>query len=188
MPLIAGDTLPTLIGARVELRQVRSDDASVLFAVFSDAQAMRYWSTPLWTRREQAVDYISGIHRGFRDGTLYQWGVALRGDASLIGTCTLFSIDSRNRRAELGFILRRDCWRSGLMGEAVSRLIAYAFEDLALHRIEADADPRNDACLRLLERLGFIREGLLRERWLVGGEANDTAFYGLLASDWAGRS
>lgn len=70
------------------------------------------------------------------------------------------------------------------MHEALGALISYAFENLALHRLEADIDPRNTASARSLERLGFQREGLLRERWIVAGEVSDTAFYGLLRSEW----
>jgi ribosomal-protein-alanine N-acetyltransferase len=52
-----------------------------------------------------------------------------------------------------------------------------------MRRIEADIDPRNVASARLLERLGFVQEGLLRERWMVDDEVSDSAFYGLLESD-----
>jgi RimJ/RimL family protein N-acetyltransferase len=56
---------------------------------------------------------------------------------------------------------------------------------MGLHRIEADIDPRNTASARCLERLGFVKEGLLRERWIVEGEVSDSAIYGLLQPDWA---
>ena len=69
------------------------------------------------------------------------------------------------------------------MSEAGSALIEHAFGTLNLHRIEADIDPRNVASARLLERLGFVREGLLRDRWIVGGEVSDSALYGLLERD-----
>jgi RimJ/RimL family protein N-acetyltransferase len=55
-----------------------------------------------------------------------------------------------------------------------------------LRRLEADVDPRNENSMRILEKLGFQREGLLRERWNVGDEIQDTAFLGLLAREWRG--
>jgi RimJ/RimL family protein N-acetyltransferase len=70
------------------------------------------------------------------------------------------------------------------MREAVGELLRFAFEELGLHRIEADVDPRNVASIRLLERVGFCLEGRMRERWIVGDEINDTAFYGLLRREW----
>ena len=64
----------------------------------------------------------------------------------------------------------------------------FAFEELGLHRVEADVDPRNARSLRLLERLGFQQEGLLRERYHVSGEIQDAALLGLLRTDWSGKS
>ncbi|MFN2369802.1 MAG: GNAT family N-acetyltransferase, partial [Candidatus Krumholzibacteriia bacterium] len=87
-------------------------------------------------------------------------------------------------RAELGYGLRADAWGQGYAAEAVGELLRFGFTELALHRVEADVDPRNEASVRLLERLGFTREGLLRERWIVEEEISDAAFYGLLRREW----
>jgi RimJ/RimL family protein N-acetyltransferase len=70
------------------------------------------------------------------------------------------------------------------MAEALPALVAHAFGALDLNRLEADIDPRNTASARVLERLGFRREGLLRERWIVNGEKSDSAIYGLLRAEW----
>ena len=70
--------------------------------------------------------------------------------------------------------------------QAIGALIGYAFGELGLHRLEADIDPRNLASARSLEKLGFTREGHLRERWIVGGEVSDSALYGLLAREFKG--
>jgi RimJ/RimL family protein N-acetyltransferase len=96
----------------------------------------------------------------------------------------LFQIDAANRRAEVGFGLCSEFWRQGYMREALAALVRFAFGTLGLRRLEADVDPRNENSLRLLDRLGFRREGLLRERWNVGDEIQDSAFLGLLAGEW----
>lgn len=70
------------------------------------------------------------------------------------------------------------------MQEALRALLGYAFGELNLERIEADVDPRNEASIRTLERLGFKKEGYLRERWKVNGEVQDAIFYGLLRREW----
>ena len=70
------------------------------------------------------------------------------------------------------------------MQEALRALIAYGFGTLNLNRIEADVDPRNAASAKTLERQGFLKEGYLRERWIVGDEVSDSALYGLLQRDW----
>ena len=70
------------------------------------------------------------------------------------------------------------------MHEALRALLDFGFGELDLNRIEADIDPRNGASARTLERLGFTKEGYLRERWIVGDEVSDTALYGLLRREW----
>ena len=87
-------------------------------------------------------------------------------------------------RAEIGYILGREHWGRGYAAEAQRRVVAHAFDDLGLHRLEADTHPDNAASSRSLERLGFRREGLLRERWEVAGEFSDSVLWGLLASEW----
>ncbi|HEV3426497.1 MAG TPA: GNAT family protein, partial [Paraburkholderia sp.] len=94
-----------------------------------------------------------------------------------------FHAHEQCRRAEIGFCLQRRQWGKGYMSEAAAAVVEHAFEAVKLNRIEADIDPRNTASARVLERLGFVREGLLRERWIVGDEVTDSALYGLLRSD-----
>ncbi len=176
--------LPT---ARLLLRPLVEADIPALFAIFSDPEVMRYWSSPPWSELVQAHKRLLDIQEGYRTGDYLQLGIERRSDHALIGTCTLFSFHTASRRAELGYALGRPYWGAGYMHEALTALVAYAFDTLHLHRLEADIDPRNTASARALERLGFQREGLLRERWIVNDEITDTAWYGLLCWEWAAR-
>jgi RimJ/RimL family protein N-acetyltransferase len=175
-------SLPTISASRVSLRWITEDDVDALYRIFSHTEVMRYWSTPPLAERSEAVKLLHEIHDGFRRQTLLKWGIARRTDDALIGTATLFNLE--NHRAEIGYGLDRAHWGNGYMNEALQALLAYAFEELALHRIEADVDPRNSASIRTVERLGFQREGYLRERWQINGEIQDTLFFGLLRPDW----
>lgn len=179
--------LPRLWGERIVLRPLALRDAPQLFAVFSDPEAMRYWSTLPMRDPAEARTLIREVREEQAAGTLFEWGVARRADNRVIGTCALFHVDWSNGRAEIGFALARACWGQGLMREALVTLIDFAFDRLALRRLEADVDPRNQASVTLLERLGFRREGLLRERWNVGDEFQDAAFFGLLAREYRPR-
>jgi RimJ/RimL family protein N-acetyltransferase len=87
----------------------------------------------------------------------------------------------------VGYTLAFDAWGKGYMNEALTALLEFGFSQLGLNRVEADIDPRNMASARSLERLGFQKEGHLRERWIVAGEVSDTGLYGLLLSDWQAR-
>ena len=177
-------SLPTINASRVSLRWISEEDVEALYRIFSNAEVMRYWSTPPLADRDAAVKLLQEIHDGFRRQTSLKWGITRRIDDALIGTATLFNLHLDNRRAEIGYCLDRSQWGNGYMNEALQALLGYAFGELALRRIEADVDPRNSASLQTVERLGFQREGYLRERWQVNGEIQDTVFYGLLRADW----
>ncbi len=179
---------PQLQGKRVRLRGPRADDADALFALFADTDVMRYWSRPPMTARSEAEGLIAEIEDAFAQRTMLNWMLTTRNDDAVIGTCTLFRFEPRHRRAEVGYALRSDHWGRGLAAEAATLALDWAFRALALHRVEADIDPRNEGSRKMLERLGFVSEGLLRQRYFVGDEVSDTELFGLLADDWAKRS
>jgi RimJ/RimL family protein N-acetyltransferase len=185
--MIEGDKLPTLEASRVRLRWLTADDVDALFDIFSDPVMMRYWSSTAMTERAEAEALLVRIHRQFADKFGFQWGVERKDDGRILGTCTLFNLHVANMRAELGYCLASAYWKQGYMGEALSALISHAFGLMKLRRLEADVDPRNMSSMRILGKLGFSQEGLLRERWNVNGELQDTAFLGLLAREWQGR-
>lgn len=184
--MIDGDALPVIDAPRVRLRALTRSDVDALFAVFSDRRMMQFWSSPAMKERAEAEALFARIQAGFAGKSAYQWGIERKENPELLGTCTLFHVDAANRRAELGYGLGSRHWRKGFMTEALSALIGYAFGALELRRLEADVDPRNEASLCLLGKLGFKREGLLRERWNVGQEIQDTVMLGLLAREWQG--
>jgi [ribosomal protein S5]-alanine N-acetyltransferase len=184
-----GSPMPTLIGQELEtprlrLRPVAETDAGDLFAIFSDPVVMRYWSTPTWTRPEQATEMVEREAAGLAAGASVRLAIIRADDGAVVGTLSLFALDEQSRRAEIGFALASSAWGQGYAQEAARALIRHAFGVMRLNRLEADIDPRNEGSARVLERLGFRREGLLRERWMVAGEVSDSALYGLLSRDW----
>jgi RimJ/RimL family protein N-acetyltransferase len=185
--MIERDRLPTLPASRVSLRWLTAADIDALYQIFSDAEVMRYWSRGPLTSYDEARDLLAAIERSFREQSIFQWGIAREFDDRILGTCTLLHLDPAHGRAELGYALGRAYWGQGLMSEALDRLLEFAFGRLALRRLEADVDPQNQASIRCLERLGFRREGYLRERWYVGEKAQDALFYGLLRREWDER-
>lgn len=172
----------TLSAPRLELRSLTTADAPAVYALFSDPEAMRYWSSAPWDNPQQANDYIAGVLAGYEDGEWLCMGVQVEGQ--LAGVINLYSFHRQNRRCDIGYMLGRAFWGKGYMREALATLIDYAFRVLRLHRIEADIDPRNTASAKLLKSLHFVHEGHMRERWIVNGEICDTDFFGLLRSDW----
>lgn len=179
--------IPRLRGDRVVLRGFREDDLDDFYVVHSDPAVMRYWSFPAWTDISQATEYFASARSGCDPERLLCWATTLADTDRLIGGVTLFAINSAQQRAEIGYVLGSAHWGLGYAQEALSLVLDFAFGTLGLRRVEADIDPRNASSCKLAERLGFVREGLLRERWEIAGEVCDTVMYGLLAKDWRAR-
>jgi len=187
MPLAPEHRVLTVLeGERVRLRAHTDADFPHVFEVFSDPEVMRYWSRPPMQDPAEVEKLIRAIREHVVAGTLLQWAIALREDDRAIGHVSLFALNPPHQRAELGYALGQRWWRQGLAREAVTLALRHAFERLGLRRIEADIDPRNDASIGLMTRLGFRHEGTMRERWFVAGELQDSALYALLARDWRG--
>jgi [ribosomal protein S5]-alanine N-acetyltransferase len=172
---------------RLHLRPLVASDAPRLFEIFSDPRVMRYWSTPPWADIAEAHAAIERDAVARRTGGHVRLGIERTSDGRLLGTCALFDLERNCRRAEIGYALGADAWGQGYVQEALGALLDAAFDELHLNRIEADIDPRNLASARSLQRLGFVQEGLLRQRWIVDGEISDSALYGLLRADWQAR-
>lgn len=179
---------PVLTGQRVCLRAPRVQDIDDVFALFSHADVMRYWSSAPMRVRMQAEGKLEEMLEGFARRDSLNWLIAARRGDRAIGSCTLYRFDARHRRAELGYALHPQWWGQGLASEAVALALDWGFQRLGLHRIEADIDPRNEASRRLLAGLGFRREGLLRQRFLVDGSATDSEIFGLLQDEWSARA
>ncbi|CDG84206.1 GNAT family N-acetyltransferase [Janthinobacterium agaricidamnosum] len=177
----------TLSTARLTLRPPRHGDEESLFRLHSDAQVMRYFSEPPWTDPARAARQVEDDVGAFGREEYLRFCIVLNGTQQMIGNCTLFALHRQNRRGEIGYALDRACWGQGYMHEALDALLEYAFVERDLHRLEADVDPRNSGSAHCLQRLGFSAEGLLRERWIVGGQVSDSALYGLLRRDWQAR-
>lgn len=182
---------------RLRLRPLQPADAAAVHALHADPEGMRYWSTPPWQDPAEADALIQRDRDGLAAGDYIRLGLERRNhgqagqagqDGRLIGLCSLFAFHLTSRRCEIGYMLARDCWGGGLMHEALTALLDYAFGVLDINRVEADIDTRNRASERALRRLGFQLEGTLRQRWIVAGEVSDTGLYGLLRSDWLARA
>ena len=176
--------LPIIEAERLRLRCIEESDVKQLYEIFSDPKVMRYWSTPPIQTMDEAIALFQEIEQSNERGTYLKWGVALRPSDKVIGTVTLFNLDQAQGRAEIGYAQAQAYWGNGYIHEALQALLSYAFNEMKMRRLEADVDPRNVGSIKTLERLGFKREGFLRERWYVAGEIQDAFFYGLLKREW----
>lgn len=164
--------------ARLAMRAVRAGDAEAAYAVFSDAEAMTFWSHPPHDSLEQTAEHLA---KRIDSPDWRFWAVTLPADDRLIGT--LGAHEGRQGGVfEIGYSLVRDAWGRGYAAEAVGGLVNLLFAEGA-RRVMADTDPDNAASNRLLERLGFTCEGRLRGEWETHIGVRDSLIWGRLATD-----
>lgn len=113
-----------------------------------------------------------------------RWGVSLSGSSKLIGTGGFSELDSQNQSGEIGCDLVKAYWGKGIMTEALKAVVKFGFESMKLHRIETWIMVENSASIHMIEKLGFQKEGFLRERQYWMGKYNDVEMFGLLRRDW----
>jgi RimJ/RimL family protein N-acetyltransferase len=118
------------------------------------------------------------------DGSGARFAIETRGNGAFVGWCSMFHWNPVYRSLGIGYCLDEPAWGKGYATEAVRAMLQWAYGALDLNRVEAELDTRNAASARVLEKLGFEREGLRREDCVVSGEVSDSWIYGLLRRDW----
>lgn len=175
---------PTLHTARLRLRPFTDADMDVLFALHSSAYVLRYWDAPPWSEPARAERFISACRQMADEGTGARLAMDRSSDGAFIGWCGLTRWNPVYRSASLGYCLSDAAWGHGYATEAARALLQWAFDTLDLNRVQAETDTRNLASARVLEKVGFVREGTLREDCVVNGEVSDSWVFGLLRREW----
>ena len=175
----------SLESPRLHLRPLASGDAQSYLDIFSDAEAMQFWTGEPIDSIDEARELLDRDLEWVKSGAALCWGIALPESDRLIGKISLYLFSRQNRRAEIGYILDRSYWGRRLMSEALAAVLDFAIIELRLHRIEADVDPDHAASLALLSKFGFRHEGVFRDRWRVHGKWHDSVMLGLLAADYS---
>ena len=177
---------PTLKTERLRLREIVAADTPALFAIHSDADAMRWFGTDPLTGIHEALKLVETFaewRKASNPGT--RWAIVDSKTDRLIGTCGLFKWSPSRRSCSVGYELARDAWGVGFMCEALTAVLGWGFEHMSLNRIEAQVHPENEPSIKLINRLGFVREGLLRQAGFWLGEYRDLIQFSLLRTEYS---
>jgi RimJ/RimL family protein N-acetyltransferase len=169
---------PILTTQRLKLRPLARSDATAVFAMMSDDEAMRFWDWPAFHDPATVGEIVDGQLSDVAAGNALYWSV-LR-DGAIIGVCDLSDIDEHHLRAEIGFLFARAHWGEGYAREAMEKIVAHAFGPLGLERLWARFHAGNEASKALLQKLGFSCEGTLKAHILRDGERRDCEIWGRL--------
>ena len=165
---------------RLSLRPLEAEDATAIHQMMSDVEVMAFWDSEVIDDPTLTIDIVqSQLEEIAREEARY-WTMQLAADGGFMGVCDLSEIDRRHSRADVGFMVARRYWGGGYTFEAMHAVIGHAAQALRLKRLQARTHLGNVRSMRLLDRLGFKREGLLRGYVERDGERRDVVLYGLL--------
>ncbi|MTI71877.1 MAG: GNAT family N-acetyltransferase [Firmicutes bacterium] len=169
---------------RLILRELKKEDMDFVYNHFSNEDVCKYLldNEPL-KKRGEALEIIN-YYKDFEAKDHSRWGIVLKESNILLGTCGFHRLDRKNNIIEIGYDLNKSYWGQGYMTEALKEIIYVAFTNMQLNRIQAYVYIENIASYKLLEKLKFIREGVIRDKHLFRGNYYDHYCYSLLAKDW----
>ena len=170
-----------LIGDGVLLRPLRPDDAPAFASAFADDPQL---GARVGFEEDPDEDWFRDSFDG-DDRSSFQFAVTAGGSDTLVGIVIVHHVEAEQGRAEIGFWLAPDARGLGLGRRAVSLLVDWLFGHPWLRRLELTTTPDNAGAIALAERLGFVREGVLRRRVVERGQAVDIVWFGLLREEWA---
>lgn len=176
-----------IIGAQIQLRPITLKDADSITKNVTPETA-RFSTVPYPYRRSDAVVYINDSKAKMKKGELVRLGIEDRKSKSIIGMVGLENINQDAKNAEIGYWLGKDYWGKGIMSEAVQLMTAYGFKTLKLKRIYARVFAPNIASSKLLEKIGYKKEGELRKHLKIGNRYLNELHYGLLSTEYSERT
>ena len=183
-PLFDPSIFPVLTTERLTLREPLLSDAADYFIVGRDYEVQKY-NAPVMKKVSEAEALIKEVRTEYARREGIPWAVTFTGSDTVLGLFGFYHWSHHHRRAEVGYALARAYWGQGIGTEAVRGMIPFGFKQMNLHRIYAGTIADNHESVRMLERIGFVREGTKRESsWEDDGTFHDSAMYGLLRHDY----
>ncbi|WP_246941999.1 GNAT family N-acetyltransferase [Bacillus pinisoli] len=171
---------PNIETERLQLREIRSDDAQAIFDCFSNEQVTKYYGQETLIHKEQAEAFVEFFSKSLKEKRGIRWGIERKGTKGLIGTVGFNAWSPKHKRAEIGYEIHPNYWRKGYTLEAVRKILSYGFHEMGLSRIGAVVFLENDASSKLLTKVGFEKEGILKDYMYQNGKAHDVYLYSLL--------
>lgn len=177
---------PRLETRRLTLKEITLDDLDWYMRHFNKKEIVvgsgHRGPSDLETARKEMELYITGL---FRQGKGFRWGLVLRGSRDLIGSCGFYSWHRDDEpQADMGYDLDPNYWRRGLMTEALTEIIWFGFERMKLYKIRCLIMPTNIPSMNLIEKLGFKKQGIVRECTDAEGKLTDDVVFLITTKEW----
>ena len=179
------DDMPRLETPRLILRRLEMRDAPDLFDYSRDPQVAKHVLWDAQTSVSEARAYVRYMLRRYRAGEPASWGIEEKETGRVVGTIGYMWYQRDNNACEVGYSLARRRWNRGYMTEALAEVLRFSFEELGVHRVEAQHEVENAASGAVRRKCGMRKEGTLRGRLYNKGRYVDVDLYAMLREDYA---
>ncbi len=177
---------PTLTTARLTLRAFTDADAQPLFEHAKNPNVARY---TLWDAHASVADTVMFVHDyavlRYLEGMAEPYAITISPDPKPVGACGCFWAAKPHQTMELGYWIAEPFWGKGYVVEACRAVLNFAFAEYGPERMQARVIEGNVASERVLAKLGFRYEGVLRRSLLRRGHFEDVRMYAMLRDEWA---
>jgi len=179
---------PVLETKELYLRKTNFSDSQDLFEIVSDAEVANFdWYEPVENVQKAKEIFLAEYEKAFDSREEITWGITEKKSAKLIGIACIGDFDEYNSRCVIGYYLNKSFWNRGYMTQTVMEIVNFIFNKTSLNRIEAFITTGNDSSVRMLEKAGFTKEGITRQRDFIKGEFVDSVVMGILKKDITNR-
>ena len=176
--------VPVLETQNLILRPLRESDLDDLYEYAIDPAVYNPGMWRPYPSREACAEHLNEMLHEQANDELWWWALECKADNKMIGRCDLKNVVPHVGRSEIGYALNQHYWGKGYATEAIRCVMTYAFDTMNLNRIAAECFTDNAASIHLLEKMGFVREGTVRQDTILRGKLEDIHLYGILKSEW----
>lgn len=170
---------PGLETQRLLLRKITPEDVNALLKLFGNREVVRFIEMQPIKTIEQANEWLKWMGGAFANKDGLRWGITLK-DGTFVGSAGLHRWNREAHHAEISCDINHKYWGHAYGQEALSQVIDFGWQHMNLNRIEASVIKGNRRSIHVMEKMGFKREGLLRQRVLKGGKYYDIYVFGML--------
>ncbi len=175
---------PNIDTERMQLRRMTLADANEIYTLRSDKKITEYLDRDPPKSIEEIYDWLTKVDAEIDENRGISWGMYLKNESKLIGSIGLWRTVPEHHYAEIGYSLLNEYQRKGFMYEAMIASLRYGFNEMQLHRVEANINPLNIPSRAILEKAGFVKEAHFVENYYYNGYYTDSAIYSLLSKNF----
>ena len=179
---------PQLETSQLVLREIKPSDTKDLFRFMSDEDTVKQNLMSPHKKIAETEKLVKTLKKQYDRKKEIRWGVTLKGSDTIIGTTGYYNMHPGDFQTEVGCLLGKEHWSGGIMTEALAAILTFGFEKMAFNRITAFILPDNIGAIKMVQKVGFREEGLLKECKFCNDKFYDLGVYSLLKKDYAKKS